>query len=99
MLQADLIREALAGYARAGEVIETERAERLARMSPEQARAIYDYVTIEKLHDGSYRFLYHPELLTFPHHKHIGPQDRVAPSDQPSLSQVLAEIASWLGEQ
>ncbi|MEJ5199337.1 MAG: DUF6516 family protein [Anaerolineae bacterium] len=39
---------------------------------------------------------HHPEIVTFPHHKHIGPQDRVAPSDQPSLSQVLAEIASWL---
>ena len=42
MLQADLIREALAGYARANEVIENERMERLARMTPEQARAIYD---------------------------------------------------------
>ena len=42
MLQANLIREALAGYARANEVIENERVERLARMTPEQARAIYD---------------------------------------------------------
>jgi len=38
----------------------------------------------------------HPEIVTFPHHKHIGPQDRVTPADQPSLSQVLAEIAGWL---
>ena len=30
MLQANLIREALAGYARANEVIENERMERLA---------------------------------------------------------------------
>ncbi len=42
MLQANLIREALAGYARANEVIENERMERLARMTSEQARAIYD---------------------------------------------------------
>jgi hypothetical protein len=42
MLQENLIREALAGYARANEVIENERMERLARMTPEQARAIYD---------------------------------------------------------
>ena len=42
MLQATLIREALAGYARANEVIENERMERLARMTSEQARAIYD---------------------------------------------------------
>ena len=42
MLQANLIREALAGYARANEVIENERMDRLARMTSEQARAIYD---------------------------------------------------------
>jgi hypothetical protein len=42
MLEANLIREALAGYARANEVIENERLERLARMTSEQARAIYD---------------------------------------------------------
>lgn len=39
---------------------------------------------------------HHPEIITFPHHKHIGRYDRIAPSDQPSLSQVLAEIADWL---
>ena len=42
MLQANLIREALAGYARANEVIENERMDRIARMTSEQARAIYD---------------------------------------------------------
>jgi hypothetical protein len=42
MLQANLIREALAGYARANEMIENERMERLAHMTSEQARAIYD---------------------------------------------------------
>jgi len=39
---------------------------------------------------------HHPEIITFPHHKHIGLQDRLAPADQPSLSQVLAEVAAWL---
>ena len=39
---------------------------------------------------------HHPEIVTHPHHKHIGPQDRLAPADQPSLSQVLAEIEDWL---
>lgn len=38
---------------------------------------------------------HHPEIITFPHHKHIGPQDRLAPAEQPSLSRVLAEIAGW----
>lgn len=42
MLQAELIREILAGYARADEVIENERMERLAHVTPEESRAIYD---------------------------------------------------------
>ena len=42
MLQAELIREILAGYARANEVVEIERMERLAHMTPEESRAIYD---------------------------------------------------------
>jgi hypothetical protein len=42
MLQADVVREILAGYARANEVIKQERMERLARMTPEEARAVYD---------------------------------------------------------
>ena len=41
-LQPEAIRAALAGYAAANEVIENERMERLARMTPEEARAIYD---------------------------------------------------------
>ena len=36
-------------------------------------------------------------VVTAPHHKHIGPSDRLAPADPPSLSQVLAEIEGWLG--
>ena len=42
VLQENLIRETLAGYARANEVIEAERMERLASMTPEESRAIYD---------------------------------------------------------
>ena len=41
---------------------------------------------------------HHPEILTHPHHKHIGPMDRLAPADQPSLGQVFAEINNWLGQ-
>lgn len=40
---------------------------------------------------------HHPEITTHPAHKHIGLADRVAPADQPSLSQVLAEVESFLG--
>ena len=39
---------------------------------------------------------HHPEIVTHPHHKHIGPAERLAPADQPSLSQLLAEITDWL---
>jgi hypothetical protein len=42
MLEADAIREALAGYARADEVIEGERMSRLAQMTPAEARATYN---------------------------------------------------------
>ncbi len=41
---------------------------------------------------------HHPKIVTHPHHKHIGPADRLTPADQPSLSQVLAEIEDWLGQ-
>ena len=41
-LQPEMIRETLAGYAAANEIIENERIERLARMTPEEAHAIYD---------------------------------------------------------
>ena len=41
---------------------------------------------------------HHPGIATHPHHKHIGAADRLAPADQPSLSQVLAEIERWLGD-
>ncbi len=40
---------------------------------------------------------HHSEIVTHPHHKHIGPADRLAPADQPSLSQVFVEIEGWLG--
>lgn len=42
---------------------------------------------------------HHSEIITYPHHKHIGHEDRLAPTDQPSLGQILAEIATWLERQ
>jgi len=42
---------------------------------------------------------HHPEIITFPHHKHIGPSDRLSPTDQPTLSQVLVEVETWLGDK
>lgn len=40
---------------------------------------------------------HHPEVATHPHHKHIGPLERLAPADAPTLGQVLAEIEEALG--
>lgn len=57
-------------------------------------RISYSYTYLSK---GQMIFRYdnaphHPEIVTHPHHKHIGPKDRLTPADQPSLNQVLAEI-------
>jgi hypothetical protein len=64
---------------------------------PVRVHYAYTYVR-----EGQRAFRYdnaphHPEVVTHPHHKHIGPADRLAPADQPSLSQVLAEVETWLG--
>ncbi|HEV8713987.1 MAG TPA: DUF6516 family protein [Candidatus Binatia bacterium] len=40
---------------------------------------------------------HHPDLPTFPHHKHVG-NERM-PAAEPTLSQVLNEVASLLGEE
>jgi hypothetical protein len=42
---------------------------------------------------------HHPDIVTHPHHKHIGPKDRLAPADQPNLSQIFAEIEVLLTQQ
>jgi hypothetical protein len=49
--------------------------------------------TIEEPNDNT---PHHPEIVTHPHHKHVGPSERVTPADQPSLSQVLDEVESYL---
>jgi hypothetical protein len=34
---------------------------------------------------------HHPEIATFPHHKHIS-STKIVPTDQPTLGQILSEI-------
>ncbi len=41
---------------------------------------------------------HHPEIITHPHHRHIGETGQIAPADQPSISQIFSEIESYLGE-
>ncbi len=42
---------------------------------------------------------HHPEIVTHPHHKHIGLKDRLAPADQPSISQIIAEVEMIIGQK
>ena len=77
-------------YADIYEVVSTELG------YPVRVHYAYTYVR-----EGQRVFRYdnaphHPEIVTHPHHKHIGPADRLAPADQPSLSQVLSEVENWL---
>jgi hypothetical protein len=63
---------------------------------PVRVHYAYTYVREEKRVFRYDNAPHHPETATHPHHKHIGPEDRVAPADQPSLSEVLAEVErSW----
>ena len=39
---------------------------------------------------------HHPEIDTHPHHKHAGIQDRLSPTQEPALSQILNEIEKLL---
>ena len=65
---------------------------------PVRINYAYNYLRNEQRvfrHDNA---PHHPEIATHPHHKHVGPSDRLAPADQPNLSQVFAEIENWLGQ-
>ena len=41
---------------------------------------------------------HHPNIITYPHHKHIG-EKLIVPTDQPVIQQVLSEIEQYLLEQ
>lgn len=60
-------------------------------------RIIYSYAY---LRNGENIFRYdnaphHPQIATFPHHKHIG-ENKIAPTDQPTIRQVLSEVEEHL---
>ncbi len=38
---------------------------------------------------------HHPDIITYPHHKHIG-EEKISPTDQPAIHQVLNEIEKYL---
>lgn len=63
-------------------------------------RVIYAYSYI---HEKKTVFRYdnsphHPNIITYPHHKHIG-EKKIVPTDQPVIQQVLSEIEKHLLEQ
>lgn len=66
---------------------------------PVRVHYAYTYVREERRVFRYDNAPHHPEIVTHPHHKHIGPTDRLAPADQPSLSQVLDEIEGWLKQE
>lgn len=64
---------------------------------PEIFRYSYTY-TREAIHIFRYdNAPHHPEILTFPHHKHVGPSETPTAAEKPSLAQVFAEIETHLG--
>jgi hypothetical protein len=61
-----------------------------------------DYSYHVQRSDGVCLFRYdnspgHGEVPTFPHHKHVGAEERVLPCEQPSLHRVVAELLNYLG--
>jgi hypothetical protein len=57
----------------------------------------YQYVRSEKEIFRYDNARHHPKLSNFPHHKHVGGKTLTAL--EPSLSQVLDEIARWMEAQ
>lgn len=65
---------------------------------PEILRYSYTYVR-----GGEHVFRYdnaphYPDLETFPHHKHVGPDETVEASEPPTLNQIFREIEHILTE-
>ena len=40
---------------------------------------------------------HHPQIATYPHHKHAGSEENVGTSPAPTLAEVLAEIGRGMG--
>jgi hypothetical protein len=71
-------------------------------ISTEQGYPIKIHYAYTYVRNGKRVFRYdnaphHPQIPTYPHHKHIGPEDTLAASEEPALAQILSEIESLLG--
>ncbi len=68
----------------------------LERYRPVKLFYVYQYIRGE---EGVFRYdnaPHHPDLPTFPHHKHVR-KERL-PAIEPTLSQVLSEVSALLSE-
>ncbi len=70
-------------------------------VNTEQGYPIKIHYAYTYLRSGERVFRYdnaphHPEIPTFPHHKHLGPADTLAESPEPTLTQILTEIEAML---
>ncbi len=66
---------------------------------PHKTDYAYTYVNKEGQHVFRYdNAPHHPDLDNFPHHKHVGPSERPISAEQPTLSQIFAEIETYLSD-
>ena len=77
-----------------GSFLEIEEVLCLSDRRIEKVRYSYHYQKGDRLIFRYDNAPHHPELLTFPHHKHVG--DHVEPCQEPDLHDVLREIDAKL---
>ena len=70
-------------------------------VNTEQGYPVKVHYTYAYMRGGERIFRYdnaphHPEIPTYPHHKHLGPKDVLTASSEPTLAQVLTEIETFL---
>lgn len=76
-----------------------EFTEQVSLRARRPLKQIYRYQYIQKRR-AIFRYdnaPHYPHLLTFPHHKHVG--DKVIATEEPTLKQVLAEIADLMAQE
>jgi hypothetical protein len=77
-----------------GSFLEIEEVLQLSDRGIEKVRYSYHYQKDDRLIFRYDNAPHHPELPTFPHHKHI--DDRVEPCQEPDLQDILREIDAGL---
>ncbi|MBI4670198.1 MAG: hypothetical protein HY741_00830 [Chloroflexi bacterium] len=81
-----------ASYLDVYEVVNTELG------YPVKIHYSYTYIRDEKRIFRYDNAPHHPEIETFPHHKHSGERDTLSAAPEPNLARILAEIGAILQE-